>query len=240
MDKRNTAGGRWIPRGLVLPCALAVVGLWFSSQSSSAYTQYSQNGGDATNCGTCHGDFRATSYVSLVDGQNWGNLHNLHRNTMMNGDCDVCHGSGEFPVILDASNGGTGLSPIGCVGCHGRAEDNVAGNPEVGAGRSGYGAGLRQHHQTAGATVCSDCHLDAIPAGYTPAGENTPPPYYADPGTNHPAMPTESCNSNGSENFAGLAQGLDNDGDDFFDASDTDCVSPVENRSWGALKSLFR
>ena len=25
------------------------------------------------------------------DGQLWGNLHNLHRSDMLNGDCDACH-----------------------------------------------------------------------------------------------------------------------------------------------------
>jgi len=126
------------------------------------------------------------------------------------------------------------------VGCHGRAEDNVAGNPEVGAGRSGYGAGLRQHHQNAGATVCANCHLDANPASYTTVGENVLPPYYANPGSGHPAMPTQSCNGNGSENFAGATQGLDNDGDDLYDTNDTNCATPVEERTWGSLKSLFR
>ncbi len=237
MEKVITARGRWISSGIIAACFLALIALLASSRSGTAYTTY---GGDSSNCGSCHGDFRATAYVSPVDGQNWGNLHNVHRTTMLGGDCDACHGADTFPVILDESNGGTGLEAIGCMGCHGRSEDNVAGNPEVGAGRSGYGAGLRQHHQNAGATVCSNCHLDANPANYTPVGENVLPPYYASPGTGHPAMPTQSCNGNGSENFAGAAQGLDNDGDDLYDTSDTNCATAVEDRTWGALKTLFR
>jgi hypothetical protein len=218
----------------------ATIAMLVSSRSGTAYIQYSENG-DLTNCASCHGDFRAASYISEVDGQNWGNLHNLHRTTMLSGDCDACHSGAEtFPVILDLSNGGTGgLAPISCVGCHGRAEDNVAGNPEVAAGRSGYGAGLRQHHQTTGVLVCSECHLDANPANYTPAGENVLPPFYANPGTGHPAMPTVSCNDDGSEDFAGAPQGLDNDGDDLFDGGDSNCMAPVEERTWGLLKSLF-
>ncbi len=240
MDKLITARGRFMSRRILIACLCAAIALLASSRSGNAYTQYSQNGGDATNCGACHGDFRASAYVSPVDGQNWGNLHNVHRTNMLNGDCDACHGADTFPVLLSQSAGGTGLLTIGCVGCHGRSEDNVAGNPEVGAGRSGYGAGLRQHHQVAGATVCADCHLDANPANYTPVGENVLPPYYASPGTGHPAMPTQSCNGNGSENFAGATQGLNNDGDNLRDTFDADCATPVEDRTWGALKTLFR
>ncbi|MCA9728420.1 MAG: T9SS type A sorting domain-containing protein, partial [Candidatus Eisenbacteria bacterium] len=190
--------------------------------------QYSAGGGDATYCGSCHGNFRAGIYISATDGMNWGNLHDLHRNTMLNGDCNTCHSpGGRFPVILHSSTGGSGLDPISCVGCHGRAEDNVPENPEVAGGGSGYGAGLRQHHFNTGTTVCATCHLDADPANYTVAGEDAPPRYYANPGSSHPAMPTGPCNSDGSEDFAGIAEGLDNDGDDVYDGADSDCTGPV-------------
>jgi len=34
----------------------------------------------------------ATAFAySPVDGQLWGNIHNLHRQTMLNGDCSTCH-----------------------------------------------------------------------------------------------------------------------------------------------------
>jgi hypothetical protein len=238
--KKVTVQGRWIYRGIVAALLITIGAVLAWPRSGIAYTQYTQNGGDATNCGSCHGDFRATSYTSLVDGQNWGNLHNLHRTTMLSSDCATCHGADFLPVILDASDGGTGLSPIGCVGCHGQAQDNVAGNPEVGAGRSGYGAGLRQHHQAAGVTDCSSCHLDANPANYTPVGENILPTYYATPGTGHPAMPSESCNGNNTENFAGATQGLDNDGDNVYDTSDPNCLAPVESSTWGSIKSYYQ
>ena len=107
------------------------------------------------------------------------------------------------------------------MGCHGRAEDNVAGNPES---PHGYGAGLRQHHHVAGVTVCLNCHEDADPANYTTVGEDVLPPYYANPGTGHPNMPTSSCNDDGSENFAGAPQGQDNDGDGIYDGDDGDCA----------------
>jgi hypothetical protein len=197
--------------------------LCFPHTRALGYAQYSQNG-DATNCRACHGSFRATSYISLVDGANWGNLHNLHRTTMLNGDCDTCHGGGDFPVMLAASAGGNGLSPISCMGCHGRAEDqNLPA--------SGYGAGLRQHHFTAGVTVCLNCHGDSNPANYTPVAESVLPPYYANPGVGHPLMPTASCNGNGSENFAGTAIGLDNDGNDLYDMADPAC-NPTGVNEW--------
>jgi hypothetical protein len=36
-------------------------------------------------------------------------------------------------------------------------------------------------------------------------------------------MPTASCNDDGSEDFAGIAEGLDNDGDGPYDGDDGDC-----------------
>jgi hypothetical protein len=36
-------------------------------------------------------------------------------------------------------------------------------------------------------------------------------------------MPTDPCNPSGSENFAGIAEGLDNDGDNLYDGADPDC-----------------
>jgi cytochrome c553 len=189
-----------------------------------AYDRYSQNGGDATNCGTCHGDYRADNYQSRTDGTNWGNLHNLHRYTMLSGDCDVCHvSSDEFPVYLSQSAGGDGMAAISCVGCHGNAENNSPDNPDW--PQSGYGAGLRQHHHNAGVTSCAGCHDDASPANFTPAPEGTLPVYYADPGNGHPMIPTDACNQDGSENFAGAPEGLDNDGDLLYDGADGDCSS---------------
>ena len=39
----------------------------------------------------------------------------------------------------------------------------------------------------------------------------------------HPAIPKNSCNVDGDENFAGSALGLDNDGDGVYDTADSDC-----------------
>ena len=106
------------------------------------------------------------------------------------------------------------------MGCHGRDEDNVVGNPSFPDGR---GAGLRQQHTNAGVNDCIPCHADADPANYTPVGEDVLPPYYANPGTGHPNMPTTPCNDDGSEDFAGLTTGQDNDGDGIYDGDDASC-----------------
>lgn len=221
--------------GLVMGAAVLLASL-ANVSSLQAYEQYSQNR-DATNCRACHGNFRSSSYTSQVDGMNWGNLHDLHRSTMLSGDCDTCHGGNKFPVLLNSSLGGNGLSPISCMGCHGRNEDNTAANP---ASPNGLGAGLRQHHFVSGVELCSDCHADANPASYTPVGENVLPEYYVNPGTGHPAMPTAPCLGSGGENFAGATSGLDNDGDGVYDLADGDCAgTPVEPTSWAALKALY-
>ena len=92
---------RKVSISIVCLIALTVFAFWVPG--ADAYSQYSVNR-DATNCRACHGDFRATNYVGLTDGQSWGNLHDIHRTTMLSGDCDVCHTTGgRFPVLLDDS-----------------------------------------------------------------------------------------------------------------------------------------
>jgi len=41
--------------------------------TAQAYPQYSNNK-DATNCRACHGDFRASPYISLTEGADWASL----------------------------------------------------------------------------------------------------------------------------------------------------------------------
>ncbi len=197
---------------LVRGAVIAIVVLSIHAAESGAYDRYSVNGDD-TNCRACHGNFRDNAYVSLSDGQDWGNLHNIHRFDMLGGDCDTCHisSSQRFPVYTSSSGGGAGFDPIGCVGCHGRLEDQAAG------------AGLRRHHWNAGVALCAGCHADANPANYTPVGEDVLPPYYFTPDTNHPDKPTDPCNPSGGEDYAGISEGLDNDGDDLYDGNDPDC-----------------
>jgi len=197
------------------------------ARTAEAYSQYSVNK-DATNCRLCHGDFQASPYTSLSDGQSWGDdLMDVHSSVMLNGDCDTCHGSGpKFPVLLGSSQGGDGLDPISCAGCHGRAEDGT------GTGSEGFGAGLRQHHWDAGVTLCGDagCHVDANPANFMPVDEDILPPYYSDNDANHPLIPSDSCNpvADGSpEDYAAGPDGLDNDGDGLYDEADViPCPEP--------------
>ncbi len=210
-------------RVAVVAIAVMILAIWMplSTRDADAYEQWSIND-DATYCGECHGDFRNPDYISLVDGQNWGNLHDLHRNTMLNGDCNVCHiGGNRFPVHLNESNGGNGFPAVSCVGCHGIDPD--PGNPNT-----HWGAGLRRHHLEAGVgpdmngDTCADCHT----SDPVPAPENTPPAYYFTPDSNHPNKPTDPCNPLPTlpENFAGLTIGLDNDGDLDYDGADADCA----------------
>lgn len=86
----------------VYRASMIVLSIVFIGASwTQAYDTYSKDD-DATNCRECHGDFRDDSYVSPVDGQTWGNLHNIHRSSMLSSDCDVCQiGSQKLPVYLD-------------------------------------------------------------------------------------------------------------------------------------------
>jgi cysteine-rich repeat protein len=205
--------------------ALTALVLW--APRADAYGTYSE-ARDATNCRACHGDFRDSGYQG-TDGEFWGDdPHDVHRRVMLNSDCSTCHGAGFFPVGIGFSAGGVGFPAIGCVGCHGRDADT--GNDSLSAG---YGAGLRQHHTNAGAPpdadglLCADCHADADPGFYTPVGEDILPDYYfmpPDPDLEHPDKPTDSCNPNGEEDYAGSTRGLDNDGNDIYDTQDPACA----------------
>ena len=185
-------------------------------------------------------------YVSPTDGEIWSEiytsvepgseleeeigLHDVHRHIMVDEDnprgtlpsgCDVCHGDDRYPVVLNFSNSDY-LGNLGCVGCHGRAEDMGHDTSS-----SGLGAGLRQHHTNAGVTECKSCHADADPALYTPVGENVLPPYYFTPDDEFVNKPTDPCSLGGEEDYAGGWQGLDNDGDGAYDIFDSDCPQLV-------------
>ena len=154
-----------------------------------------------------------------MDNQDWGNLHNIHRYTMLSGDCDTCHiGNDEFPVYLDSSNGGDGFEAVGCMGCHG--VDPAPGVPN----NKWWGAGLRAHHTGAGVgpdnngDTCISCHTNDP----TPPTEDTPPSYYFTPDTIHPGKPDNPCLT---ENYAGAVIGIDNDGDGLYDGDDPDCAA---------------
>lgn len=121
-------------------------------------------------------------------------------------------------VSRDARKLGRGRgAPISCAGCHGREEDGI------GDGSKGFGAGLRQHHWTAGVQICAGCHADSDPANYTPIGEDFLPPYYAAIDANHPLIPSDPCNPQADgypEDYAASIEGLDNDGNGSYDEMD--------------------
>ncbi len=198
----------------------AATAVLLSTRRATAYPDY------ASGCDICHGTFNSGTYVSLKDGQSWGtDLMNGHLDNIIGGSggqrCNVCHsGSGKSLVPLNTSNGTGSLPVLGCMGCHGRAADNISSNPDWGK-KTGYGAGLRQHHWANGVKICNNCHKDADPAQYTPVGEDVLPPYYGD--TTFPLIPTDPCNPGSSEDRIASTLGLDNDGDDAFDLSDSDC-----------------
>lgn len=217
--------------------------------AASAYETYSTN--QADNCATagCHGDFRAAGYIAKSDGAAWSgtysgvtinSLHDIHRRIIIPGttattSCDVCHTTGSrFPVALDSSTGyvlsGTQQYAISCLGCHGRAETQQGGIVTS--------AGLRQHHRSAGVTVCADCHNDTDPATFTTVGEDVLPPYYAILAPDRLSVPNNPCNPDGNETFAGTF-GLDNDGDRLYDQSDTDCQVPAPDINLTPLVLTF-
>jgi len=215
----------------ILTVAAACISHLGFTAAAWGHDQYSI-GGDDTNCRACHGDFRAPTYTSSVDGGSWlQGLHVTHLSVMLSNDCNTCHSAGPpFPVLLGSSVGGTGLDAIGCSGCHGRAEDGT------GSGSEGYGAGLRQHHWRSGIESCGDagCHVDdSDPSLFITVGEDFLPPYYSDSDASHPMMPADPCNLAADgflEDYASSTLGLDNDGDDLYDEDDLiDCPEPGES-----------
>jgi hypothetical protein len=229
---------------------LLIAGMVLLAPEGEAFNRYTAaNNAIDTNCAQCHGDYRAGPYISLSDGQDWGdNLMDIHATLMLNGDCDTCHASGRNPVFTNFSKGGTGLDAIACIGCHGRPADRGTNadcvDPPNQVGPCGDGAGLRQHHWNANriistangdvsTRICATCHADADPANYTPAGEQSLPSYYFIPDAAHPTKPTDPCNPPPSlpEDFKGLTIGLNNDGDHYtvgarLDEWDPDCGAP--------------
>jgi hypothetical protein len=68
-------------------CALLAIG--FLAIEGLAYDTWDNSSSAVDNgCIECHGDFRSGGYVSLSDGLPWNdNLHDGHRNDMLDRDC---------------------------------------------------------------------------------------------------------------------------------------------------------
>lgn len=183
------------------------------------FDDMSVSSGTYSTCRPCHGEFDDNPYVALTDGQIWPmGLHDAHTNVMLSGDCLTCHlSSATFPVFVDRSDGGIGLPPVSCMGCHGREQDK--GHDSISPGR---GAGLRQHHVGAGVAACGTCHSDGDAQVFAAVGENVPPPYYFAPDPAHPGKPANACSL--TERIISTEFGLDNDGDQLYESPDPDCA----------------
>ncbi len=221
---------------------------------AKAYMVYSVGSSNSGFCADCHGEFRAGTYTSQSEGVSWGtHLHNVHLNNsdIASGSCDNCHGGSPVPpgsvgrTVNLASSGAArdGVNAISCSGCHGRLGD-ASGNcidPASDPTYCGIGVGLRQHHADAGETSCfttANCHTDS---GVTPVAEDVAPPFYAVVTNTAQGALMDSCNTGNTEVLAGLAEGLDNDGDGSYDGNDPDCtlcgdgnVDPGEDCDGGA------
>jgi len=181
----------------LLAFAVLAGGALFTTESH-AYSRYNDG------CQSCHGAFTdSTSPKGTVFPG--GNKHTMHNGASnMDTDCNLCHTSGDNRnPFLKSSDGLTGITGLGCTGCH-------------------NGAGLRQHHRVTGASQCSGCH--ASPE--VPPAENTNPPYYGTSATkaNNACNPVATANLN--ENWSvGDFEGLDDDGDNLYDTNDPNCAS---------------
>ena len=181
-------------------CLAIVSSLTFWDQAF-AYSRYRNSQTGSGNCFACHGEFTGNQSTkgSIFPS---GNKHEMHRaSTSMAAACNLCHTSGDNRNPFIGSSAGTANnSGLGCVGCH-------------------VGPGLRAHHAANGVGVCADCH-----DGDAAVPENLKPPYYgtADTKVNNPANLVKVSNTN--ENWTvGDFVGLDNDGNNLYDAADLAC-----------------
>lgn len=188
--------------GIVLAAGIASA----SSSSTGVFPRYTEG----CNIDECHGDFDGPispkGSIFPADSK-----HEMHRaaNAMAT-DCLLCHFTpGDQPFTYQSA--GTADTPgLGCVGCHGQ---------DYGPGIQ-KGVGLRLHHFEHDVTFCIGCHPEDPP----PLPEDVAPEYYGSPDT----LADLSCNTdmpNSGENWSiGDLVGLDNDGDDVYDAADSDCA----------------
>lgn len=206
-----------------------------SGTGAVIFDDMSVSSGTYSTCRPCHGEFDDSPYVSLADGQLWSmGLHGTHVPEMLNNDCLACHvASAPFPVFVDISEGGVGLPPVSCMGCHGREADK--GHDAVSPGR---GLGLRQHHVQSGVAACGTCHTDSDSQVFPAVSEKLAPPYYFTPDAAHPNKPINACTD--AERFVSTTEGLDNDGDLLYESADPDCgvfvnPAPAPALAWPGL-----
>jgi hypothetical protein len=172
-----------------------------STTNSPAFARYRDPVTGSGNCSDCHGSFTdSTSPKGTVFPSN--SKHEMHRaTTSMDTACNLCHSTSDNrnPYIY-TSTGAASNAGLGCSGCH-------------------VAAGLRAHHAANGVDVCGDCHVPEAPEP-----ENVKPPYYGTGFTkvDHPDNLISRANTN--ENWSvGDFIGLDNDGNNLYDAADFAC-----------------
>ncbi len=183
---------------------LAVVmtaGLLFCIASSTNTLAYPRYNGSNGGCSDCHGTFTGTNSPKGTIFPS-ASKHEMHRaSTSMNTACALCHTTGDNRnPFIGSSDGTTHNQGLGCSGCH-------------------VAAGLRLHHEANGITVCGDCHNPE-----TSVPENVKPPYYGtvDTKVDNPENLVLAANTN--ENWSvGDFIGLDNDGNNLYDAADYAC-----------------
>ena len=185
---------------IVLSFTLTLFALFIWLPNAGAYERYNDG------CQSCHGSFTGgTSPKGSVFPSD--DKHRMHNNSSyMNTECDLCHTTGDSRNPFIGSSDGTNNNPgLGCTGCHAES-------------------GLRAHHAVNSITQCAGCH----PNDPTPSPENTMPVYYgtADTNADMPCNPNSQANIN--ENWTiGDFEGIDNDGDNFYDGNDPDCSVAV-------------
>ena len=150
--------------------------------------------------------------------------------------CASCHPSFQGRGAVHDMHVGNKQMTNNCGLCHTSTGDDPDINSSV-DGISCTGChlpkGLWEHHQVSSIS-CAPCHT----GWSTPALEGTMPAYYSRTDVNI----WDPCAgaTPGGEDWDNDGQGLDNDGDDLYEALDPDCGSvSVEEATWSAIKRLF-
>ena len=167
-------------------------------------------------------------------------------------------------LLLPASQAWAWGSVSNCMNCHSGFRD---GSPSLHSLHTDYVNSCQDCHQSSLSTPlstnssanyaeysCNGCHYVeglAIKHGFdncgchsgvtAPAAGERFLPYFYQEGRSGVVNPCRTNAANGGEDWDGDGFGLDNDGDDVYDASDSDCEGaiPVNEEAWGTLKTLF-
>ncbi len=191
---------KFLPVGFAV--AAGTLFLLSSVSPTTAYPRYRDPATGKGNCSDCHGVFTdSTSTKGTVFPS--ASKHEMHRaSTSMATACNLCHSTSDNRNPYTYTSTGTANNVgLGCSGCH-------------------VGPGLRAHHAANGIDICGDCHVPE-----QPVPENVKPPYYGtiDTKANHPENLAPVANTN--ENWSiGDFVGLDNDGNNLYDAADFVCA----------------